>query len=63
MTLVKKNIVATLLEVNVYEVIDLGRRCAALFSFIRKTARPRRKIDIIALSSLLTTSMPYMAEI
>ena len=54
-----KNIVATLLEVNGYEVIDLGNDVQP-YSFI-ETAR-REKVDIIALSSLLTTSMPYMAD-
>ena len=55
-----KNIVATLLEVNGYEVIDLGNDVQP-YSFI-ETAR-REKVDIIALSSLLTTSMPYMADL
>lgn len=55
-----KNIVATLLEVNGYEVIDLGNNVQP-YAFI-ETAR-REKVDIIALSSLLTTSMPYMADL
>jgi len=55
-----KNIVATLLEVNGFEVIDLGNDVAP-YSFI-ETAK-RENVDIIALSSLLTTSMPYMADV
>ncbi|MDE7220588.1 MAG: cobalamin-dependent protein [Oscillospiraceae bacterium] len=55
-----KNIVATLLEVNGYEVIDLGNDVAP-YTFI-ETAK-REKVDIIALSSLLTTSMPYMVDV
>ena len=55
-----KNIVATLLEVNGYEVIDLGNDVAP-YDFI-ETAK-REKVDIIALSSLLTTSMPYMVDL
>ncbi len=55
-----KNIVATLLEVNGYEVFDLGNDVAP-YSFI-ETAK-REKADIIALSSLLTTSMPYMVDL
>lgn len=55
-----KNIVSTLLEVNGYEVIDLGNDVAP-FAFI-ETAR-RENVDIIAVSSLLTTSMPYMVDL
>ena len=55
-----KNIVATLLEVNGYEVIDLGNDVAP-YAFI-ETAK-RENVDIIALSSLLTTSMPYMVDV
>lgn len=55
-----KNIVATLLEVNGYDVIDLGNDVAP-YDFI-ETAK-REKADIIALSSLLTTSMPYMVDL
>jgi corrinoid protein of di/trimethylamine methyltransferase len=55
-----KNIVATLLEVNGFEVIDLGNDVAP-YTFI-ETAR-REKADIIAMSSLLTTSMPYMVDV
>ncbi len=55
-----KNIVATLLEVNGYEVLDLGNDVAP-YNFI-ETAK-RENVDIIALSSLLTTSMPYMVDV
>ena len=55
-----KNIVATLLEVNGYEVFDLGNDVPP-FDFI-ETAK-RENADIIALSSLLTTSMPYMEDV
>ncbi|MCI8525424.1 MAG: cobalamin-binding protein [Oscillospiraceae bacterium] len=55
-----KNIVATLLEVNGYEVIDLGNDVPP-YTFI-ETAK-RENVDIIALSSLLTTSMPYMGDV
>ena len=55
-----KNIVATLLEVNGYEVFDLGNDVPP-FDFI-ETAK-KENADIIALSSLLTTSMPYMEDV
>ena len=55
-----KNIVATLLEVNGFEVIDLGNDVKP-FDFI-ETAK-KENADIIALSSLLTTSMPYMVDL
>ena len=55
-----KNIVSTLLEVNGFEVIDLGNDVAP-YDFI-ETAK-REKADIIAMSSLLTTSMPYMVDV
>ena len=54
-----KNIVATLLEVNGFEVFDLGNDVKP-FDFI-ETAK-KEKADIIAMSSLLTTSMPYMVD-
>ena len=55
-----KNIVATLLEVNGYDVFDLGNDVAP-YDFIEKAKA--EKADIIALSSLLTTSMPYMVDV
>ena len=50
----------TLLEVNGFEVIDLGNDVKP-FDFI-ETAK-KEKAEIIALSSLLTTSMPYMVDV
>ena len=55
-----KNIVATLLEVNGYEVFDLGNDVAPQ-AFV-DTAR-KEGADIIAMSSLLTTSMPFMEDV
>ncbi len=55
-----KNIVATLLEVNNYEVIDLGNDVAP-YDFV-ETAK-RENVDIICMSSLLTTSMPFMVDV
>lgn len=55
-----KNIVATLMEVNGYEVHDLGNDVKP-YDFIN-TAR-EVGADLICLSSLLTTSMPYMEDV
>jgi corrinoid protein of di/trimethylamine methyltransferase len=55
-----KNMVATMLEVSGFEVINLGRS-VTVDAFL-KTARDQ-KADIIAMSSLLTTSMPYMKDL
>jgi 5-methyltetrahydrofolate--homocysteine methyltransferase len=55
-----KNMVATMLEVNGFEVIDLGTE-VSVETFL-STARSR-EADIIAMSSLLTTSLPYMKDI
>ena len=55
-----KNIVSTLLEVNGFEVYDLGNDVSPQ-SFIETAQRER--VDIIALSSLLTTSMPFMNDL
>lgn len=55
-----KSMVATILEVYGFEIIDLGND-VAVFDFIN--AADREQADIIALSSLLTTSMPYMEEV
>lgn len=55
-----KNMVSTLLEVNGFEVIDLGTSVEVM-DFINSAQR--ENADIIAMSSLLTTSMPYMAEV
>jgi corrinoid protein of di/trimethylamine methyltransferase len=55
-----KNMVATMLEVNGFEVIDLGTE-VSVETFL-STARSR-EADIIAISSLLTTSLPYMKDV
>lgn len=54
-----KNMVALMLEVNGFEVVDLGIDVAP-----REVLDRAREIgaDIVALSSLMTTSMPYMKE-
>ncbi len=55
-----KNIVSTMLEVNGFEIYDLGVGVEAT-DFIQKA----REIDadVIALSSLLTTSIPYIEDV
>jgi 5-methyltetrahydrofolate--homocysteine methyltransferase len=55
-----KSLVALILEVNGYEVHDLGVDVSA-DRFI--TEADRLQVDVIALSSLLTTTAPYMREI
>jgi trimethylamine corrinoid protein len=55
-----KDMVATMLEVSGFEVINLGRS-VTVDAFL-KTAR-EQGADIIAMSSLLTTSMPYMKDL
>lgn len=55
-----KNMVATLLEVSGFEVINLG--CDVPVSAFLRTAR-EQECDIIAMSSLLTTSLPYMKDL
>lgn len=54
-----KNMVALMLEVNGFDVVDLGIDVAP-----REALERAREIgaDIVALSSLMTTSMPYMKE-
>ena len=54
-----KNIVASMLEVNGFEVHDLGVSVEAQ-EFLRRAGEVGA--NIIALSSLLTTSIPYMAD-
>ena len=54
-----KNIVATLLEVNGFDIVDFGNDVDP-YAFI-ETAR-KEKAALIGMSSLLTTSMPYMKE-
>jgi len=55
-----KNMVASMLEVNGFAVVNLGSDVAP-DAFLR--AARERKADIIAMSSLLTTSLPYMKDL
>ncbi|MEM3421473.1 MAG: cobalamin-dependent protein [Candidatus Hadarchaeum sp.] len=55
-----KNIVAFLLKVNGFEVYDLGRDVPSLEVVKRAN---ETKADIIALSALMTTSMPSQREV
>jgi corrinoid protein of di/trimethylamine methyltransferase len=54
-----KNIVRALLTVNGYQVIDLGRD-VALTDFVDRAED--EKADIVAMSGLLTTSLPLMRD-
>ena len=54
-----KNIVATMLEVNGFEVLDIGVNVEA-FEFIERARAANA--DIIALSSLMSTSLPYVSD-
>jgi dimethylamine corrinoid protein len=55
-----KNLVATMLSVGGFDVVDLGVGVPAM-EFV-KAARKERA-DIIALSSLMTTTLPYQREV
>ena len=55
-----KNMVSTMLEVNGFEVVDLGTD-VSVDTFL-SSARAQ-SADIIAMSSLLTTSLPYMRDV
>lgn len=55
-----KNIVATVLETNGYDVVDIGVDNPAL-KFIEEAKKARA--DVIALSSLMTTTMPAQREV
>jgi corrinoid protein of di/trimethylamine methyltransferase len=55
-----KNIVATVLETNGYEVVDIGVDNPAL-EFIEQARKAKAKV--IALSSLMTTTMPAQREV
>ena len=55
-----KNMVARMLEVNGFEVTDLGTD-VSVADFL-STAR-NQSADIIAMSSLLTTSLPYVKDV
>jgi methanogenic corrinoid protein MtbC1 len=54
-----KNIVASMLEVNGFEVHDIGVSVEA-FEFIERARAVNA--DIIALSSLMSTSLPYVVD-
>jgi len=55
-----KNLVATMLSVGGFEVVDLGVGIGAM-EFIK--AAKKEGADIIALSSLMTTTLPYQREV
>lgn len=55
-----KNIVATVLNINGYEVVDIGVDNSAL-NVIQEAEKVRA--DVIALSSLMTTTMPSQKEV
>jgi methylmalonyl-CoA mutase cobalamin-binding domain/chain len=55
-----KNMVALMLQVNGFEVTDLGTNVPPR-TFI--DAAKQQNADIIAMSSLLTTSMPYIRDL
>ncbi len=55
-----KNIVATVLETNGFEVIDIGIDNSPL-TFIEQAEKA--KVDIIGLSCLMTTTMPAQREV
>jgi len=55
-----KNIVATVMETNGFEVVDIGIDQHSLDII---EAAEKNKADIIALSSLMTTTMPYQKEV
>jgi methylmalonyl-CoA mutase cobalamin-binding domain/chain len=55
-----KNMVSIMLQVNGFEVIDLGTNVNTRVVIDRAI---EEKVDIVGLSSLMTTSMPYMKEV
>lgn len=55
-----KNIVATVLNINGYEVVDIGVDISTL-NIIQEAEKV--KADVIALSSLMTTTMPAQREV
>jgi trimethylamine corrinoid protein len=55
-----KNIVATVLETNGFEVVDIGIDQSTL-NIIE--AAQKHKVDFIGLSSVMTTTMPYQKEV
>ena len=55
-----KNIVAVVLEANGFEVVDMGVDNPSL-KFVEEAEKV--KADVIGLSSLMTTTMPYQKEV
>ena len=55
-----KNILATVLETNGFEVVDIGVDQSTL-SIIE--AAQKNKVDVIGLSAVMTTTMPYQREL
>lgn len=55
-----KNLVATMLSMGGYDITDVGINVAP-FDFI--TSAKDKRANIIALSSLMTTSLPYQTEV
>jgi trimethylamine corrinoid protein len=55
-----KNMVALMLQVNGFDVVDLGTDVAPRTMI---EMAQREEADIIAMSSLLTTSMPYIRDL
>lgn len=55
-----KNLVMAVLSANGFQVVDLGVNCHPK-AFIE--AAIREKADIIAMSTLITTSMPYQRQV
>ncbi len=55
-----KNMVSIMLQVNGFEVIDLGTNVHTRTILDRAK---EEKVDIVGLSALMTTSMPYMKEV
>ncbi len=55
-----KNIVASMLEVNGFQMHDLGINVDT-FDFLKKAREVNA--DIIAISSLLSTSLPYVSDV
>jgi len=55
-----KNIVATVLETNGFEVVDIGIDQSTLKII---EAAQQHNVDVIGLSSVMTTTMPYQKEV
>jgi trimethylamine corrinoid protein len=55
-----KNIVATMLQATGFEVIDLGIDVSAV-KFVEEAEKA--KADLIALSALMTTTMPQQGDV